>query len=595
MRAFADECVPTFQFLLDNGVTFIEKPIVTPDASTVPRVFVTHEWHIPSEVIAPRRNRNGSGLVRRLAESARKKGVQILLKHEMTEIVRDEAQGPRARHRRAGGQQARSHIEAQKGVVIATGGHTGNVNFRRMFDPRLTEEYQQAGLPYSFQGADGELAAMDIGASLWATGTQTTEVGPAITKTRHVGMPLGLSQPLLRDRQPDLPSLQGHRADGDGLARGHPRQPVRQAVLERARQLATTSSTRRWHTTATRTKLNGGGPIWAIFDADAVARQKWKPEPPHVDPDGYFFSADTIHELAGQDQESVPEAADLGRGAAGDGEPLQLVRRVRRIDADFDKPTPLHPIEKPPFYAAWATPILHDSLTGLRTDTHSAGDRHPRRGDPGPLLRGRIAGRLRPARADALPGVRPHRRPPRGAPPDRRDVGRALMTEESGGALVHLTVSEPLPLEVPAGDALAITARASCPDGRDRTGMAIAVTAPDGRTELHAFALHADGVSETATITLVAPPHLGVHVFRFTLSPARDRGHALCASRARRTRARERRRQPAWRFGMYPPLSSPTRALSSRPARNRRQAWRLAGRAIEVCTETGDIAGARRG
>ena len=92
-------------------------------------------------------------------------------------------------------------IEARKGIVIATGGHTGNVNFRRMFDPRLTEEYQQAGLPYSFQGADGELAAMEIGASLWATGTQTSEVGPAITKTRHVGTPVGLSQPLLRDRQ----------------------------------------------------------------------------------------------------------------------------------------------------------------------------------------------------------------------------------------------------------------------------------------------------------------------------------------------------------------------------------------------------------
>ena len=30
-------------------------------------------------------------------------------------------------------------IEAKKGIVIATGGHTGNVNFRRMFDPWLTE------------------------------------------------------------------------------------------------------------------------------------------------------------------------------------------------------------------------------------------------------------------------------------------------------------------------------------------------------------------------------------------------------------------------------------------------------------------------
>ena len=69
------------------------------------------------------------------------------------------------------------------------------------------------------------------------------------------------------------------------------------------------------------------------------------------------------------------------------------------------------------------------------------------------------------------------------------------MTEEPGGALVHLTVSEPLPLEVPAGDGVAITARASCPDGRDRTGMAISVTAPDGRTVLHSFVLHAEGVS----------------------------------------------------------------------------------------------------
>ena len=109
-------------------------------------------------------------------------------------------------------------IEAKKGVIIATGGHTGNVNFRRMFDPRLTEEYQQAGMPYSVQGADGELAAMDIGASLWATGTQTAEVSPAITKTRHVGCRWGYISLVLRARQPDLPSLQGDRPDGGRLA-----------------------------------------------------------------------------------------------------------------------------------------------------------------------------------------------------------------------------------------------------------------------------------------------------------------------------------------------------------------------------------------
>src|SRR5262245_12392568 len=79
VRVFANENVATYDFLIDNGVQFIEKPIGPEAASTVPRTFVTVEWHVPSEVIAPHHQRNGSGLVRRLADSARKKGAQILL------------------------------------------------------------------------------------------------------------------------------------------------------------------------------------------------------------------------------------------------------------------------------------------------------------------------------------------------------------------------------------------------------------------------------------------------------------------------------------------------------------------------------------
>jgi hypothetical protein len=40
----------------------------------------------------------------------------------------------------------------------------------------------------------------------------------------------------------------------------------------------------------------------------------------------------------------------------------------RRYDRDFGKPSPAYRIETPPFYAAWSTPILHDSVTGLRID-----------------------------------------------------------------------------------------------------------------------------------------------------------------------------------------------------------------------------------
>src|SRR4029077_11592445 len=154
----------------------------------------------------------------------------------------------------------------------------------------------------------------------------------------------------------------------------------------------------------------------------------------------------------------------------------------------------------------------------------------------------------------------------------------------------HLTVSEPLPLEVPAGDARAITARASCPDGRDRTGMAIAVTAPDGRTELHVFALHADGVSETAAITLAAPPHLGVHVFRFTLSPHEIAGThyaqavldvPVCVTPQATSLA-------VW--DVPSPVVAGTRFVIKAGAKSAVNAT-LAGRAIEVCDDAGDVAG----
>src|SRR5262245_66695727 len=35
-------------------------------------------------------------------------------------------------------------------------------------------------------------------------------------------------------------------------------------------------------------------------------------------------------------------------------------------DFDFGKPRPLYRIGTPPFYAAWATPVLHDTRAGLR-------------------------------------------------------------------------------------------------------------------------------------------------------------------------------------------------------------------------------------
>ena len=111
---------------------------------------------------------------------------------------------------------------------------------------------------------------------------------------------------------------------------------------------------------------NGGGPIWAIFDADAVTREKWNPTPPDVDVNaGLFFQADTLSDLAKKivmKYQRVPMPA------------VNLEATVARynsfvdsgIDEDFGKPKPLYKIANPPFYAAWSTPVVHDTRAGLR-------------------------------------------------------------------------------------------------------------------------------------------------------------------------------------------------------------------------------------
>ena len=115
-------------------------------------------------------------------------------------------------------------------------------------------------------------------------------------------------------------------------------------------------------------KRNGGGPIWAIFDHAAVERQGWDPTPPNVDPNGFFFSADSISELAQRienEHQPYPMPAEM------------LEETVARfngfvdagVDKDFGKPQPMRKMETPPFYAAWSTPTIHDSYAGLRINT----------------------------------------------------------------------------------------------------------------------------------------------------------------------------------------------------------------------------------
>jgi len=402
VRAFADNSVATFDWLVAHGVIFVDKG---PDerggnsvGNSVPREMhaALLDWPMAQTGKqgdpAVRANfSTGNGLMNPLHVAARRAGVEILLEHRMTAIHRQTQAAGRVLGIEIDHRGARRNIRARRAIVVATGGSTGNVNFRRMFDPRLTEEYcGVAGTPWSYQDASGELAAMAIGASLWGLFNQSGEFGYPVTKPGLIGSQYGYR---------NLQWMPGSEVFDKARASGLRVRDWQDLILvnmlgkrfydETGEQYTANDygsidpyTQGSWRNAKDRKydpnnflnaalagvgdAHNGGGPIWAIFDADAVAREKWTPTPPNVDEAaGFFFTADTLADLARkivmqyQRLPMPPDAleATVARynGFVDAGE-----------DADFAKPKPLHKIAKPPFHAAWATPVLHDTRAGLR-------------------------------------------------------------------------------------------------------------------------------------------------------------------------------------------------------------------------------------
>ncbi|HTK36363.1 MAG TPA: FAD-dependent oxidoreductase [Caulobacteraceae bacterium] len=400
IRAFADNSAKTFEFLLAHGVTFADKAPDNFGGHSIGGSAMRENHAVPLDVPlvqtgqpappAERRTMStGNGLMRPLEASARKIGVEILLEHRMTSL-----------HRQAGGpvtgvavthKGQRLDVRARKAVILATGGSTGNVEFRRMFDPRLTEEYcGTAGMPWSNQDASGEIAGMAVGAALWGLANQTGQFGWAITKAGTIGCQYGYTNntwypgsrvfPQARAtglRVKDwqdliLVNMIGNRFydETEGQFTSNNQGSLKDYVQGSWRNAANNKYNPQNFINAALAGIgdgkNGGGPIWAIFDADAVAREGWTPQPPNVDyAEGFFFSANSIPELARKivmKHQRVPMP------------PEALERTVARYngfvdagkDADFDKPAPKYKIAKGPFYAAWATPVLHDTRAGLR-------------------------------------------------------------------------------------------------------------------------------------------------------------------------------------------------------------------------------------
>ena len=276
--------------------------------------------------------------------------------------------------------KAQVNIKANKGVIVATGGSIGNLRFRTMFDPRLGPEFDGlSGMPFSDQDASGELAAMEIGASLGNLASYMQHGGHQITMANRFGCQYGYGGgyneksklwKLVRANgiAPDYDSLcvvnmLGQRCGNEDKGAGG------KYSYDSYEFFNTALSSVLIDPEGDGNAKRYGGPLWAIFDQDAVERNDWEMVQGVVDFEGgYCFKADTLEELAQQVVNKYYEEIKM--------DPQTLVETIKRYnsfvdageDSDWGKKTLGYKIERGPFYAAWATPNLHDCYSGLRVN-----------------------------------------------------------------------------------------------------------------------------------------------------------------------------------------------------------------------------------
>ena len=309
-------------------------------------------------------------------------------------------------------QKGTINIRARRAVILASGGHAGNAEVRSMFYPAMREPaFPTSG--NALQGPNGQdasalVAGLRVGANL--AGMQqnvsypttfhlSTRLGtrdayttmmpghPTFGFRKSAGVNVGntgfeefiavnqVGKRFFNEvRLPTRPG--GSRYPGDRAAPGqglaHTPLDWRNCRKEWVREMYSYD-----HGLDAALALNEGsepphyysGPLWAIFDQDAVDRTGWELRYPYVADNGYFFQADTIENLAKQ----IVEGHEFQRV------PLKYLADTvatwnTYVDAGADpefereEEAPMNRIVTPPFYALSIMVIWHDSYGGLRVN-----------------------------------------------------------------------------------------------------------------------------------------------------------------------------------------------------------------------------------
>lgn len=411
VRSVSNAMAESFAFFLDKGIKILDRAPTAKnyykdtfnanEPESVPRQTYTDAsgWSNPFTGTSVA----GIGVTRPLEMSLRNQGARFLLNYHMDKLYREQTfsgkvlglQASYTPHIMPGATERLEseysegnidctketvNIRANRGIIIATGGSTGNMTFRTMFDPRLGPEFDGlGGMPFSDQDGSGEIAAMQIGAALGSAAAYQMDGGGQLCTPKRFGCRYGYGAgfnegskvwPLVHANGivPDYESLcivnmLGQRCGNED------KYNTNKYVEDRFQFFDTAFSSVIIDPEGDGNAQCFGGPLWAIIDQAACERNDWNLEQGIVDyDDGYAFKADTLEELAEKVVNKYYEDIKM--------DPAKLVETIRRYnsfvengkDEDWGKTSLSYKIEKGPFYALWAMPSLHDTLAGLRVD-----------------------------------------------------------------------------------------------------------------------------------------------------------------------------------------------------------------------------------
>ena len=340
-----------FTYWMEETCDFEYGRVAQQSGARVPRSHLPAAYGVHSE---------GRGIIHEMHFFAQleKRNIPVLLEHRMTRIYR-EPNGP-VLGIEVATPSGIINIKAKKAVILATGGFKGNRQMLRAWHPAFDEDLVYTGWPDVNPTGDGHLAIMEIGGGCVDMSficEFSGKVGSRqyvrwdrphfTTPSTSTGLPEGERERLI------FVENSGNRyLDEIAWVRGHtlPWTPWMLAFLA----------------------IKGRPRMeWFVTDQDGADASDWTPLANHFqNPDptvspccepGWVAIADTIAELAVK--MGVPATNLEATIARYNG-----FAQGAGVDEDFNRPGPLYPIIKPPFWAARFCRMAHDQCTGIRVN-----------------------------------------------------------------------------------------------------------------------------------------------------------------------------------------------------------------------------------